>query len=107
MDMMRVEISRSGKLIFVDREARQTVKDEYEYQGSGVVRQDTRSGPGQQVGADFILNGRIESIVQEVGRDKTVYYKLTFNLTDLRTNLIQWTDNKQIRKVFRKQRVRI
>jgi uncharacterized protein (TIGR02722 family) len=107
MDMMRVEVSKTGKLLFVDREARQSVKDEYEYQGSGMVREDTRSGPGQQVGADFILNGRIESIVQEVGRDKTVFYKLTFNLTDIRTNLIHWTDHKQIRKVFRKQRVRM
>lgn len=105
MDMVRVELSQSGQVGFVDKEARQDVADEYEYQNSGTVSKETKKGHGGQIGADYIINGRLDSIVQEVGKDKTVYYKLTLNLTNLKTNIIDWTGQKQIRKKFKKRRV--
>jgi uncharacterized protein (TIGR02722 family) len=105
MDMVRVELSKSGDVEFVDKEARGDIKEEYEYQQSGMVGEETRKGPGGQTGADYIINGRLDSIVQEVGKDKTVYYKLTLNLTNLKTGVISWTDHKQMRKVFEKKRI--
>ena len=72
-----------------------------------MVNRESKKDKGGQVGADFIMNGRLDSIVQEAGKDKTIYYKLTMNLTNLKTGLIQWTDHKQIRKDFKKQRVGI
>lgn len=105
MDMVRVELSRTGDVEFVNKEARGDIKDEYEYQGSGMVAEETKKGPGGQTGADYIIDGRLDSIVQEVGRDKTVYYKLTLNLTNLKTGVITWTDHKQMRKVFEKKRI--
>lgn len=105
MDMVRVELSRGGRVQFVDKEAREDVADEYNYQNSGMVSDETKKGPGGQTGADFIVNGRLDSIVQEMGKDKTVYYKVTLNLTNLKTNVITWSDYKQIRKKFRKRSV--
>ncbi len=105
MDMVRVELQRGGKVAFVDKEAREDVAEEYNYQNSGMVSEETKKGPGGQVGADFIINGRLDSIVQEVGKDKTVYYKVTLNLTNLKTNLVVWTDYKQLRKKFRKRSI--
>jgi penicillin-binding protein activator len=107
MDMVRVELMNSGKILFVDKEARDDIKDEYEYQGSGVVSQGTRKGPGKQEGADYILNGRLDSIVQEVGKDKTVYYKVTLNLTSLERNVIVWSGYKQLRKIYKKKSIGI
>jgi penicillin-binding protein activator len=104
-DMVTVEISSSGKAQFVDKAAREDIAEEYDYQDSGTVSRETKKGKGKQVGADLILNGRIDSIVQEVGKDKSVYYKITFNMTNLSTGLIVWTDQKQIRKLFKKQSV--
>jgi PBP1b-binding outer membrane lipoprotein LpoB len=43
--------------------------------------------------------------VQQVGKDETIYYKLTMNMTNLKTGLIQWTDHKEMRKLFKKQHV--
>ncbi len=106
-DMFTVELMRSGKVTFVDKAAREDISEEYEYQDSGMVSRETKKGKGGQVGADLILNGRLDSIVQEVGKDKTVYYKLTMNITNLKTGLIQWTDHKQIRKIYKKKRVGI
>lgn len=105
MDMVRVELMQSGRVAFIDKEARQDIADEYNYQNSGMVGEDSKKGPGGQIGADFIINGRLDSIVQEVGKDKSVYYKLTLNLTNLKTSMIQWTNQKQIRKTFKKKSV--
>lgn len=105
MDMVRVELMKSGKVGFIDKEARQDISEEYNYQNSGMVSEDTKKGPGGQVGADFIINGRLDSIVQEVGKDKSVYYKLTLNLTNLKSSMITWSDQKQIRKTFKKKTI--
>ena len=105
MDMVRVEIMKSGKVAFIDKEAREDIKAEYDYQGAGNVSDAEKKGPGSQKSADFIVNGRLDSIVQEVGKNKTVYYKMTLNLTNLKTSVIVWTDQKEIRKAFRKKSV--
>lgn len=105
MDMVRVELMKSGKVGFIDKEARQDISDEYNYQNSGMVTEESKKGPGGQIGADFIINGRLDSIVQEVGKDKSVYYKLTLNLTNLKSSMITWSDQKQIRKTFKKKSV--
>lgn len=105
MDMVRVELTNSGKVAFIDKEARQDIADEYNYQNSGMVGEETKKGPGGQVGADFIVNGRLDSIVQEVGKDKTVYYKVTLNMTNLKTGVITWTNQKQIRKAYKKKTI--
>jgi uncharacterized protein (TIGR02722 family) len=104
-DMFTVELMKSGKVTFVDKAAREDISEEYDYQDSGMVSRETKKEKGGQVGADFIMNGRLDSIVQEAGRDKTVYYKLTMNLTNLKTGLIVWTDHKELRKNFKKKRV--
>ncbi len=105
MDMIKVELTNSGRVNFIDREARQDISDEYEYQNSGMVGDESKKGPGGQIGADFILNGRLESITKTIGKDKTVYYKLTLNLTNLKTSVIEWAGQKEMRKLFKKRSV--
>ena len=105
MDMIKVKLGRTGAVQFVDKEARGDVANEYEYQNSGMMDEKTIHSKGKQIGADFILNGRLDSIVQEVGKDKTVYYKVTLYLTNLNTNVSVWQDQDQIRKVFEKHHI--
>ena len=102
--MIRVELQRSGRFQFLDKSAREDIADEIDYQQENAGR-STRKRGGKQVGADFVMNGRLDSIVQQAGKKKTVYYKLTLNLTDLQTTIIVWSDYKQIRKRFSKRRV--
>jgi uncharacterized protein (TIGR02722 family) len=105
MDMVKVELGRTGSVAFVDKEAREDVAKEYEYQDSGMMDNATKKGKGKQIGADYIINGRLDTIVQEVGKDKTVYYKITLYLTNLSTNVSVWQDHDQIRKVFKKRSI--
>jgi penicillin-binding protein activator len=106
-DMIRTNLIRSGKVRFVDKEQREALEREYEYQESGAVSGPTMAQRGRQIGADYLLGGAIMSNVQEVGRDKLIYYKLTMNLTNLETSLIDCVEEKQIRKQYRKQNIRL
>lgn len=104
-DMFTVELMNSGKVSFIDKAAREDIAEEYDYQDSGMVSKESQKAKGGQTGADFILNGRLDSIVQEAGKDKTVYYKMTMILTNLKTGVMVWTNHKQLRKQFKKKRV--
>jgi uncharacterized protein (TIGR02722 family) len=105
MDMVRVDLQNTGRVAFVDKEAREDVANEYNYQNSGMVNEETKKGPGGQIGADLIVNGRLDSIVKEVGKDKTVYYKITLNISNLKSNIIEWTGYKELRKKYKKRSV--
>ena len=75
------------------------------YHGSGYVDPAQAKRPGHQTGADYLLSGSLSSNVQQVGGDKLVYYKATFSVTDLLTSEIVWTDEKEIRKAYKKRSV--
>jgi uncharacterized protein (TIGR02722 family) len=102
-DKMEVQLQKTNHFVFVDQGARQQIAEEYEYQGSGYVRPDLAKGPGQQASADYLMTAEISSIVQEVGADKLVYYKMTAKLHNLRTGIIDWADEKELRKKFEKR----
>ena len=106
MDMVRVELTNNGGVRFVDKSARDDVVKEYEYQqSSGMVSKSSQKGPGHQIGADLIINGRLDSITKDIRKKKTVYYKITLNITNLKTNIIEWTGHEQLRKKYKKRRM--
>lgn len=105
MDMVSTELTNSGKVSFVNKQAREDISNEYDYQNNGSTSEETKKGPGGQTGADYLIDGRLDSIVQEVGKDKSVYYKLTLNMTNLKKATIAWSNQKQIRKTFKKKSV--
>lgn len=104
MDMVKFEVMNSGKVQFVDKEAREDLAKEYEYQKENATAQSQKR-KGNQTGADYVLNGRLDSIVQQIGDKKSVYYKISLNLTNLQTGLIVWGGQKQLRKRFEKSSV--
>jgi hypothetical protein len=57
------------------------------------------------VGADYILSGNLATNIQEVGNEKYVYYKLTVNLTNIEASTIDCTEEKEIRKKYRKRSI--
>jgi uncharacterized protein (TIGR02722 family) len=104
-DKIRTALIKSQKFRFSDKEARDELAEEYEYHAGKFVDQKTAKSAGKQVGVDFLITGDIASNVQEVGNDKVVYYKVTLNLNNLETNIIEWSDDKEVRKRYRKQSI--
>ncbi len=53
---------------------------------------------GLENGADYILQGSINSIVDSHKRKKVVYYQVNLELTNIQTNEVVWIGDKKIAK---------
>lgn len=53
---------------------------------------------GLENGADYILQGSINSIVDSHKRQKVVYYQVNLELTNIQTNEVVWIGEKKIAK---------
>lgn len=53
---------------------------------------------GLEQGADYILQGSINSIVDSQKRKKVVYYQINLELTNIQSNEIVWIGDKKIAK---------
>lgn len=53
---------------------------------------------GLEQGADFILQGSINSIVDSQKRKKVVYYQINLELTNIQSNEVVWIGDKKIAK---------
>lgn len=53
---------------------------------------------GKELGADFMLQGTINSIVDSYKNEKIVYYQIDLELTNLETNEVVWIGDKKIKK---------
>ncbi|MBM4317440.1 MAG: penicillin-binding protein activator LpoB [Deltaproteobacteria bacterium] len=105
-DKMKVALIKSGKFKFTEKENREEMASETDYQGqSGYVDPATARKKGKQIGAQFFLTGEITDRVQEVGSKKYVYYKCTFNLVNIESGILEWADDKDIRKFYTKKSV--
>ena len=60
--------------------------------------QDTQKKWGKELGADYMLFGTINSIVDQYNKKKTQFYKVNLELADLETNEIVWLGDKEIKK---------
>lgn len=60
--------------------------------------QSTMKKFGLENGADFILQGSINSIVDSYKRKKEVYYQVNLELTNIETNEVVWIGDKKIAK---------
>jgi uncharacterized protein (TIGR02722 family) len=103
-DKIRVTLLKSGKVRFsAVNEVNDEILKQLEYQTkSGVVDPKTARSAGSQVGADYFLFGELTSIKKSAGRVKDVYFKFTLNLVNIKTGLIEWADEKEIRKEAKK-----
>lgn len=104
-DTIRTKLIRSGKFRFIDRTTDEAaIKELQTQQESGLVDPEAAIKFGQQVGAEYLLTSNLTEIKQSAGRVTDVYYKFTMNLKNLKTGILEWADEKEIRKVKTRQR---
>jgi penicillin-binding protein activator len=56
---------------------------------------------GLEVGADYMLQGVINSTVDEYNKEKVVEYQIDLQLTDMQTNEVVWIGDKKIKKYIK------
>ena len=58
--------------------------------------------PGEEVGADFILIGEINTIRDEAGGKAVMYYQVNLELIAMANNIKAWVGEKKIKKLIEK-----
>ena len=60
--------------------------------------EDTQKKWGAELGADFMMFGTINSIVDKEGKKQVTFYQVDLELANLQTNEWAWIDGKKIKK---------
>lgn len=102
-DLERALIN-SGDVDFVaSRSERGEIREERKDQAV-YSSEETAKEHGQEIGADFMLQGTINTIEDREGREKVMFYQVNLELTDLESNKKVWLGEKKIKKYIKKPR---
>jgi penicillin-binding protein activator len=98
-DSIRAELQRGGRVRFaVDAPGMSQQTEEIKRQQSEYYAKEQAVEKGQMIGAQYRMEGNITSIVKQVKDVKDVYYKFNLQLWNIRSGLLEWSDEKEIRK---------
>ncbi|MDA0361044.1 MAG: penicillin-binding protein activator LpoB [Proteobacteria bacterium] len=100
-DSIRTELARSGAVQFVvDEDAMaQQVSELERQQDDEYYDQETVAEKGRMVGATYRLMGSVRSIVKQNSDVKDVYYKVNLQVWEIRSGILAWSDETEIRKI--------
>jgi len=102
-DSIRTELQKSGRVRFaVDQADMQQQVDELKRQQSELYEKSKAAQVGKMVGAVYRLEGNITSIVKQAKDVTDVYYKFNLQLWNIDNGLMEWGDEKEIRKTTTK-----
>lgn len=102
-EFIRNELLNSGEIRFADNKNRENILKEINYQGGGAVAPDQAKKLGKQLGADFMLSGAMSASVHSQDELKTVTYQTNLTLTNLETAELEWSENYQVKKRFKRK----
>lgn len=96
-DLQRALIN-SGSVDFVaDKGERGDIRDE-RFDQAVNSSEETRKAHGQEIGADFMLSGSVNTIEDREGGKSVILYQVDMKLLNVKTNQIVWTGQKKIKK---------
>lgn len=103
-DLERALIN-SGRVQFVaSKDERVELRQEKADQQHGFTDPETQKSMYKEVGADFMLQGSINAIKDEIKGKYVMLYQVNLELIELETNLKKWIGQKEIKKVVKRSR---
>ena len=104
-DMERALIN-SGKVQFVaSRNERGEIREERQDQDLNAA-EATRKPMGQERGADYMLKGTINTIIDTSGTSQVRYYQVDLTFISLADNVKVWVGQKKIKKLVKRGNLR-
>lgn len=104
-DIERAMIN-SGKIEFVaSNQERSEIRDERKDQDLHAT-EASRKAMGQERGADYMLKGSINTIIDMEGKTQLRYYQVDLTLISLKDNRKVWLGQKKIKKVVTNSKLR-
>jgi len=88
----------SGRVRFVaTKNEREQIREERSDQQE-FASAETRSDFGEERGANLMMSGSINAIVDQEGKKAVIFYQIDMELINLESNEKVWTDGKKIKK---------
>jgi uncharacterized protein (TIGR02722 family) len=105
-DMEKALINSGRVKVVASRVEREEIRDERADQDYYASEQ-TRKAMGKELGADFMLSGSINSIIDSEGRQAVKFYQVDLTLISLVDNSKVWIGQKKIKKIVDKRSLRL
>ncbi len=100
------ELINSGRVQFVASSSeRGEIRDERKDQDLH-ASEETRNAAGQELGADFMMQGQINTIIDTEGKQQVRYYQVDLTLLSMADNRKVWVGQKKIKKVIKNPKLR-
>ena len=104
-DMERALVN-SGRVDFVAAsDERGEIREERKDQDLN-ASESTRNAAGQELGADFMLKGQINTIIDKEGKKQVRYYQVDLTMISLANNRKVWLGQKKIKKYVKNGKLR-
>ena len=98
-DTILTQLQKNGVRYVIEADNMQNQVDELRRQNqSGLYDKSKSVKMGKMQGAKFRLDGSISSIIKRGSDIKDVYYKMNLRLVEIETGIVEWSDEKDIRK---------
>ena len=102
-DTVLNQLSKNGVKYVIEADNMQNQTDELRRQNqSGLYAKNKSVKMGKMQGAQYRLDGSISSIVKKGSNIKDVYYKMNLRLIEIETGIVEWSDEKDIRKTAKR-----
>ena len=100
------ELINSGEVQFVaSASARDEIRVERDDQAANAT-QDTRKEMGLEYGADFMMQGQINTLVDIDGTTQVRFYQVNLELISIKDNRKVWIGDKKIKKLVKRSKLR-
>ncbi len=73
---------------------------------TGFVSPETQKRFGRELGADYMIFGTINAIVDAEGGNKVIFYQTSLTLVDVETSEVVWIGDKKIKKYVGGKRIK-
>ena len=104
---IRRALINSGEVEFVaSSEERGEIRGERHDQDLH-ASEETRKEMGQEIGADFMLKGTINSIIDAIDGEQVRFYQVDLTLIDLSNNRMVWAGQQKIKKSIERSGIRL
>ena len=105
-DMERALLN-SGAVDFVANSAERAELREEVMDQRGNATEETAKSLGMETGADWMLTGTINTIVDQEGGTSVIFYQVDLELTDLQSHKKLWMGDKKIKKFVSQDSVKL
>jgi hypothetical protein len=104
-DLERAFLRSARVSVVADSEQRLTTREERAEQQQGLTGNPARIG--KELGADFVLTGVLNSIVDQEGGEAVVFYQANLELINVETNEKVWIGDHKIKKFIEKSKLKL